>query len=100
MHGFMRMKGVYNFYEMTNFGSMNFNMTQFLLKKKMTITASIADLFYTNNSTAHLKQGDLEAISKRWTDSRRFGFNIRYNFGIRKKDEKNKMDDMFGGGNS
>jgi hypothetical protein len=100
MHGFMRMKGVYNFYEMTNFGSMNFNMTQFLLKKKMTITASVADLFYTNNSTAHLKQGDLEAISKRWTDSRRFGLNIRYSFGIRKKDEKNKMDDMFGGGNS
>ncbi len=100
MHGFMRMKGVYNFYEMTNFGSMNFNMTQFLLKKKMTLTASVADLFYTNRSTAHLKQGDLEAISKRWTDSRRFGFNIRYNFGIRKKDEKNKMDDMFGGGNS
>jgi hypothetical protein len=99
MHGFMRMKGVYNFYEMTNFGSMNFNMTQFLLKKKMTITASVADLFYTNNSTAHLKQGDLEAISKRWTDSRRFGLNIRYSFGIRKKDEKNKMDDMFGGGN-
>ena len=100
MHGFMRMKGVYNFYEMTNFGSMNFNMTQFFLKKKMTITASVADLFYTNNSTAHLKQGDLEAISKRWTDSRRFGLNIRYSFGIRKKDEKNKMDEMFGGGNS
>ncbi len=99
MHGYLRMKGVYNFYEMTNFGSMNFNITQFLLKKKMTITASVADLFYTNNSTAHLKQGDLEAISKRWTDSRRFGLNIRYSFGIRKKDEKNKMDEMFGGGN-
>jgi hypothetical protein len=84
---------------MSNFGSLNISVTQFLLKKKMTVTASIADIFYSNRTTAHLKQIDLEAISKRWSDSRRFGFNVRYNFGIRKKEEKNKMDDMFGGGN-
>ena len=100
MHGHMRMNGMYNFYEMSNFGSMNISITQFLLKKKLTLTASLADIFYSSGATAHLKQADLEAISKRWSDTRRLGFNVRYNFGIRKKEEKNKMDDIFGGGNS
>ena len=100
MHGFWRTGGMYNFYEMSNFGSLNLNITQFLLKKKLTLTASISDLFYTNGSTSHLKQSDLEVISIRRSDSRRVGLNIRYNFGIRKKEEKNKMDEMFGGGNN
>lgn len=99
MHGFMRSGGMYNFYELSNFGSLNLNATHYFMNKKLMLTASIQDLFFTSNTSSHLKQGNLEAFSKRTSDSRRVGVNIRYNFGIKKKEEHNKMDDIFGGGN-
>lgn len=97
MHGFMRTGGNYNFYELSNFGSMNLNATRYFLNKKLMFTVSIQDLFFTSNTSSHLKQGSLEAFNKRTSDSRRIGLNLRYNFGIKKKEERNKMDDIFGG---
>ena len=95
MHGFMRTGGMYNFYELSNFGSLNLNATRYFMNKKVMLTASIQDLFFTSNTSSHLKQGNLEAFSKRTSDSRRVGLNLRYNFGIKKKEEHNKLDDLF-----
>jgi hypothetical protein len=39
-----------------------------------------------------LKQGTVNASGQRISDSRRFGINIRYNFGFRKKDENNMFN--------
>ena len=45
------------------------------------------DLFYSNKNDFSLKQGSVNAYGTRYADTRRFGINLRYSFGIRKKDE-------------
>jgi hypothetical protein len=93
LNGFIRLNGQLQFYELGSFGSLNFNVSQQFFKKKLTVTASITDMFYTNWNTFFLKQGSLEADGFRQADTRRVGLNLRYNFGIRRKEE-NKMSEM------
>lgn len=94
LNGFLRMKGQLQFYELGNFGQLNLNLSQQFLKKKLTATASISDLFYTNWTSFYLKQGSLSANGSRKSDTRRFSLTLRYNFGIRKKEDKNMFDMM------
>ncbi|HEV7620400.1 MAG TPA: outer membrane beta-barrel family protein, partial [Flavisolibacter sp.] len=89
LNGFVRFNGQLQFYELSTFGSLNMSLSQQFLKKKMVITLSGNDLFYTNNNHFILKQGSVNASGFRESDSKRFGLTIRYNFGIRKKDENN-----------
>ncbi|MGE5108026.1 MAG: outer membrane beta-barrel protein [Sphingobacteriales bacterium] len=88
-HGFIRFKGVQQFYELGNFGMLNANINRQFLKKKLTITLNVSDLFFTNNNTFTLSQGTVKAFGYRQSDTRRLGINLRYNFGIRKKEENN-----------
>ena len=90
LNGFARFNGQQQFYELSPFGALNFSVNQQLMKRKLTISASINDIFYTNNNNFTINQGSINASGFRKSDTRRFGLNLRYNFGIRKKE----MTDM------
>jgi hypothetical protein len=92
LNGFARFKGQLQFYELTNFGSLNFSVNQQLLKKKLIISTSVTDIFLTNNNHFTINQGSVNASGFRKGDTRRFGFNIRYNFGLRKKEDNNLLN--------
>jgi hypothetical protein len=93
LHGFARFNGQLQFYELSNFGQLNFSINQQFLQKKLTVSLSASDIFYTNKNEFTIHQGSMNAFGLREQDSRRFGLNLRYNFGIRKKEE-NKLPDM------
>ncbi len=95
IHGFMRLKGQQQFYELSPFGSLNASVNRKFLKDKLTVTLSMIDIFFTNKNSFTINQGSVNAYGQRQTDSRRAGINIRYSFGIRKKEkEENKFPDL------
>jgi hypothetical protein len=94
--GFVRFKGQLQFFELSTFGALNANLSQQMLKKKLTLTLSVNDILYTNRNEFMLAQGSVKANGDRYGDTRRFGLNLRYNFGIRKKDREEGMMDRMG----
>ncbi|MDB5197298.1 MAG: TonB-dependent receptor [Flaviaesturariibacter sp.] len=89
LNGFVRLNGQQQFYELGTFGALNLNLTQQFFNKKLVVTLSGNDLFFTNNNDFTLKQGSVTASGFRQGDTRRFGLNLRYNFGFRKKEDNN-----------
>ena len=87
LNGFIRLKGLQQFYELSPFGALNTSINRQFLKRKLTITLSANDIFYTNQNDFTINQGSVDASGNRKADTRRFGINIRYNFGIRKKED-------------
>ncbi|MDZ7934072.1 MAG: outer membrane beta-barrel family protein [Emticicia sp.] len=87
LNGFLRTKGQLQFYELSNFGNLNLSLNRVFLDRKLTVTASLNDVFYTNRNTFTLNQGSISAVGNRRADTRRFGLNLRYNFGRKKHDE-------------
>lgn len=88
LNGFMMQNGSWNFYELKNFGQLNFGITQTLFDKKLTISFSARDILRTMKTEFTLNQGSIRSTGDRYTDSQRYGINIRYNFGIKDKEEK------------
>jgi hypothetical protein len=72
------------------------NISQQFLKKKLTVSLNAQDIFFTNKNEFVLEQGTISATGLRRSDTRRFGLNLRYNFGIRKREEQ-KLPDVEGG---
>lgn len=93
LSGFMRLKGQQQFYELSSFGALNASINRKFLKEKLIVTLSANDMFYTNKNDFSIKQGSVDARGTRYADTRRFGINLRYNFGIRKKEENNNVID-------
>ncbi|MFN8355637.1 MAG: outer membrane beta-barrel protein [Spirosomataceae bacterium] len=91
LNGFYRLKGQQQFYELGNFGGLNLSLNRYFLNRKLLITASLNDVFYTFNNTFTLNQGNIAAEGFRRSDTRRFGLNIRYNFGIKRKEDRANM---------
>ncbi|HEY0059283.1 MAG TPA: outer membrane beta-barrel protein, partial [Flavisolibacter sp.] len=91
VNGFVRFNGMQQFYELSTFGSLRASLSQQLLKKKLTLTLSGEDLFYTNQNSFELNQGSISARGSRKSDTRRFGLNLRYNFGFKKREENNMI---------
>jgi iron complex outermembrane receptor protein len=89
LHGFMRLKGQQQFYELSPFGALHTSINRKFLKDKLIVTLSMNDVFYTNKNDFSIDQGSVNAMGTRVADTRRFGINLRYNFGIRKKEENN-----------
>ena len=61
LNGFARFNGQQQFYELTPFGALNLSINKQFLKKKLIITLSGNDLFYTNNNNFTLNQGSVTA---------------------------------------
>lgn len=93
MSGFIMHKGQYNFYELGTFGSLNIGLRQTFFDKKLTVMLNARDVLRTMVTEFRLTQGNFDTYGDRYTDNRRFGINIRYNFGIGKKDEKKNFND-------
>ena len=91
VNGFIRFNGQQQFYELTSFGALNTSINRQFFQQKLTITLSMNDIFATNKNNFSINQGSVMANGFRQADTRRFGVNIRYNFGIHKKEENNNM---------
>jgi iron complex outermembrane recepter protein len=91
LNGFYRLKGQQQFYELSEFGSLNASINRKFVKDKLILTLSLNDMFYSNKNDFSIKQGSVDASGTRLADTRRWGINVRYNFGIRKKEENNNM---------
>ncbi len=94
LNGFMRVNGQLQFYELNNFGALNLNISHQFLDKKLVVALNFTDIFLTNQYNLTLNQGGIQAIGSRINDTRRVGLNVRYIFGIRKKDKKENMFDL------
>jgi iron complex outermembrane recepter protein len=89
LSGFARFKGQLQFYELSNFGALNFSINHQFINKKLVVTISANDILFTNYNQFSIQQGTVNATGLRKNDTRRFGLNIRYNFGLRKKEDNN-----------
>jgi hypothetical protein len=87
VNGFLMTNGQWNFYEMKSFGQLNIGLTQTLLDKKLTISLSARDILKTMVTEFEFNQGTVTSLGDRYSDNQRFGINLRYNFGIKKKEE-------------
>lgn len=87
VNGFARFRGQLQFYELSTFGALNVSLSQQLLQKKLTITLNGNDILATNRNEFTIDQGTLSAQGFRKGDTRRFGVNLRYNFGQKRREE-------------
>ena len=94
MNGFVRFNGLLQLTEVETFGTLNFNLNRRFLKDKLTVTLSANDVFFSNKYNFSIQQGTVNAYGLRQNDTRRLGVNIRYNFGIRKKEENKNFFDV------
>jgi iron complex outermembrane recepter protein len=92
LNGFVRFKGLQQFYELGNFGSVTASLNRQFMKQKLVVTLSVNDILYTNKNDFSINQAGIKASGTRYSDSRRIGINIRYNFGIKKKEENNMFN--------
>ncbi len=86
VNGFIRLKGQLQFYELGPFGALNASINQQFFKQRLIVTLSGNDIFATNRNDFVIQQGSVNASGYRLGDTRRFGINLRYNFGMRRKE--------------
>jgi hypothetical protein len=99
LNGFWRVNGQLQFYELSNFGALNMNINRLFFDRKLTVTLSANDVFFTNRNEFRIAQGNITAFGSRQNDSRRVGLNLRYNFGLKKREEQKNMFDLNESGN-
>lgn len=92
LNGFLMTNGQLQFYELSNFGQLNIGFSQQFFNRKLQLNVFGQDLFYTNKNEFVLTQGSVNATGMRKSDTRRIGIFLRYNFGIRKKEEQKLPD--------
>ncbi len=98
LNGFLRLSDQLQFYELNDFGNLNLHLSHQFLDRKLIVALNVTDVFLTNRYTYTLNQGGINAIGSRSNDSRRVGLNVRYLFGIRKKEKREGMFDVPDGG--
>ena len=92
--GFMMTNGQWNFYELQNFGMLNIGLSQTFLNRKLTVSLNARDILRTMVNEFEFNQGSISSYGSRYTDNMRFGINIRYNFGINNRQDRNGSGDM------
>ncbi len=98
-NGFLRVKGVQNFYELQNMGDLTLTIRQNFPKQKLQVILRANDILYTMKTNFILQQGNIDAAGQRFGDTQRFGMTVRYNFGMsvggkKKKGEGENIFDM------
>lgn len=94
LQGFIRLKGLQNFYEIKTLGGLAFSANKEILKKKANIILSVNDILQTNRFDFRLEQASIKANGTRYNDTRRAGLTFRYNFGIKPKPEMHTVFDQ------
>ncbi|MDD3740347.1 MAG: TonB-dependent receptor [Bacteroidales bacterium] len=89
--GFMMINGQMDFYELNNFGGLNVGIRQTFFDDKLTIGIQARDILGTMLVGYEINQGSINAWGDRYTDNRKIGINIRYSFGLSKRDDKKGM---------
>jgi hypothetical protein len=88
VNGFVRFRSLVQFTEVGTFGMLNASINRSFLDKKLVVTLSAQDMFFSNKYNYSLNQGPISLTGERYNDSRRFGINVRYNFGLKLKEEE------------
>ena len=88
LNAWMYVNGFRAFNELKTLGQLNISITKMVMAKKLSIILSGNDVLFTNKAEFHIQQGNLVGNGTRIQDSRRVGVTLRYNFGIRPKEEK------------
>ncbi len=88
LFGFMMINGQQGFYSLKNFGQLNITLSQTLFNDKVSISINARDILHTMVTKFELSQGSINTTGDRYTDNQRFGINIRYNFGMKRKEDK------------
>jgi iron complex outermembrane recepter protein len=88
LQGFMRINGVFNFFETSTFGSLNLSANKSILKKKMNIILSVNDVLLSNRFNFNVDVPKFIGSGIQYGDSRRIGIALKYNFGLKPKPEK------------
>lgn len=91
LNGFMRTRGLQNFYELQDFGAANISFNKSMMKRTANLILSFNDIFLTNKTTFSLQQGNINANGTRVGDTRRVGITFRYNFGLKPREEKKQL---------
>jgi len=91
MNAFMMVKGQQGFYELKNFGQLNFGITQTLFHNNLSITINARDVLRTMKVSFKLIQGSIDTYGDRYQDNQRFGINLRYNFGFKSKQDRKEF---------
>jgi len=92
LQAFMRSKALQNFYELNTFGGITISANKSLFKKKVNVIISINDLLRTNQITFNFDRNSQHVEGHRINDTRRLGITLRYNFGFKPKEEKEKKN--------
>lgn len=92
LQAFMRSKALQNFYELNTFGGVFVSANKSLFKKKVNLIVSISDLLRTNKAVFEFNRNGQHVTGSRINDSRRLGISLRYNFGVKPKEEKEKKN--------
>jgi hypothetical protein len=88
MQAFMRINGLQNFYELNNFGGMTLSLTKNFFNRKLSAVLAMNDVFRTNRVSFQFDRNGQQIAGQRINDTRRLGLTLRYNFGIKPKEEK------------
>jgi len=91
INGFLLLRGQQNFYELKTFGQLNISINQSFLNKKLVLSLSGNDILRTMVTQFSLQQGNVFTEGDRYSDNRRIGLNLRYAFGIQKKEPRQGM---------
>jgi iron complex outermembrane recepter protein len=92
LQAFMRSKALQNFYELNTFGGIVVTANKSLYKKKVNLIIAINDLLHTNQVTFNFDRNGQHVEGHRINDTRRLGITVRYNFGFKPKEEKEKKN--------
>jgi hypothetical protein len=91
LSGFMMTKGMWNFYELQNFGQVNIALNKTFFDQKLQVSISFRDIFKTMITKFNYNLTSIKTSGERYADNQRIGINIRYSFGIKTKEEKKNL---------